>query len=62
MLKMKLNYHDQSDWVWSVMKTSEDNDMIEHICLVYTEIEIELSRIILPGAICDENQKGHWRD
>ena len=56
--KTKLSCHDQSDRVRYVMKTSKDNDIIEHIGLVYTETETGLSRIIWSGAVCDENQKG----
>ena len=44
--KTKLNCHDQSDRVRYMMKTSKDNDVTEHIGLVYTKTEIELSRII----------------
>ena len=53
--KTKLNCHDQSDRVRYMMKTSKDNDVTEHIGLVYTKTEIELSRIIWSGVVCDEN-------
>ena len=41
--KNNLRCHDQSDGVESVTKTKQDNDMINHIDLVYVETEIELS-------------------
>ena len=44
--RMKLNCHDQSNWVQSVMKSSKDNNMTECIGLIYTKIENELSGII----------------
>ena len=47
---MKLSCHDQSD-----------NNVIDHIGLVYIEIETELSRAIWLGAVYDENQiKQRW--
>ena len=52
---MKLSCHNQSDQVQSVMKSSKDNNMIEHIGLIY--IEIELLGIIWSGAVYDENLK-----
>ena len=39
---MKLRYHDQSNRVQSMMKTRKDNDDIDHISVVYTEIETKL--------------------
>ena len=37
-------------------KSREDNDRNDRIGLVYIKIEIELSRPMWLGAICDENQ------
>lgn len=37
---MKLSCHDQSEQVQSMMKSSKDNNMIEHIGLIYIEIEL----------------------
>ena len=62
MLKMKLRYRDWSDCVRFVTKTRDDNDMIDHISLVYAEIETELLWPIWPCAICDEKQTGKWCD
>ena len=59
---MKLSYHDQLDWVWFLMKTRLDNYMTDHIGLVYAKNDIELSRPIGLGAVCDNNQTGQWRD
>ena len=45
------------DWTeQSVMKTIYDNDMTNCIDVFYTEIEIELSRPIEPGAVFYTNQ------
>ena len=41
MMKMKLNSHNRSDMVWSMMKTRKDNDMINHIGAVYAKSEME---------------------
>ena len=38
------------------MKIRQDNDVIDHICLVYVETKTELLGPIYPGAICEENQ------
>ena len=43
-------------------KTKQDNDMTNSIGLVYAKTEIELSRLIWPGAVYDENQTWQWRD
>ena len=37
MLKMKLNFRDWSDCLWSLMKTKQDNDMTDCIGVVYAE-------------------------
>ena len=42
MSKMKLICCSQSNWVQHVMKTRQDNNVIDHIGLVYVEIDIEL--------------------
>ena len=39
-----------------MMKTRQDNNLIDHTGTVYAEIESELSWLIGSGAICDENQ------
>lgn len=36
-------------------ETRSDNDMIDHIGVIYIETEIELSRPIWSGVICNEN-------
>ena len=57
-LKLKLGYCDRLDRVRSIMKTRQDNDMTDHIDLVYTEIETKLSRPIWPRVIYDKNKAG----
>lgn len=53
---MILNYRDLFDRVLSVMKTRQDNDVIDFISVVYVEIEIELLAPIKPGVVCYQNQ------
>ena len=45
-----------SNWVWYITKTKKDNDMNDRTCTVYTENDTELSWLIRPGAVYDENQ------
>lgn len=42
LLKTKLSYHDQSNQVWFVTKTKQDNDMADRVGLVYIETETKL--------------------
>ena len=46
----------------SMIKTSQDNIVTDHIGLVYVETKIELLGPIWRGAICDENQRRQWRN
>ena len=59
--KLKLNYRDLFDQE-SVMKTTQDNKMIDRIGTVYVENETELPYLIGPGVIYDKNQTTQWRD
>lgn len=43
-------------------KTKQENDMADHIGLVYVEIETQLSIPMWLGAIYDENQTGKRLD
>lgn len=43
MSKSKMNCQDQSDQVWSMMKTRHDNDVIDCTGTINAENEIELS-------------------
>ena len=43
-------------------KTRQDNNIINRISLVYSDIEIELSGPIWLGAVCDEYQAGQQFD
>ena len=45
-----------------MLKTSQDNDVADHIDLVYTEIETQLLGPIRLGVVCDENQIGQLYD
>ena len=40
-IEKKLNYHNRSDGVWSMTKSRQDNDVIDHTDSVYDEIRIE---------------------
>ena len=60
--KIKINYHDRSNRVWSIAKTRQDNDMIDGIDVVYVKIRIELSWPIIQGAAYHKKQIGEWRD
>lgn len=40
------------------MKTKQDNDITDHIGLVYVEIKTELLGPILLGTVYDENWRG----
>ena len=62
MSKKKLSSRDRSNWVGSVTKTKQVDDMIDRIDLVYTEIKTELQRPIWSGAICEENHIEKWCD
>ena len=42
-LRTILNYRDQSDWVWSMMKTRKDKDMIDHKGAIYTKTKTKQS-------------------
>ena len=41
--------------MWYVIKTKQDNDMVDRIGLAYTETEIKLLGPIESGAVCYEN-------
>ena len=60
--KMKLSCRDQSDRVWFVMKTRQDNDVTNRIGLVYVKTKPQFSGPIWSGAVYDENQIRQWRD
>ena len=53
--KMKLRRHDQSDRVLFMTKTKQDNNVTDHIGLVYTKNNTELLGPIGPGTVYDEN-------
>ena len=45
-----------------MMKTTQDNEVIDCIGVVFTEIETKLLRPIEPSVVCDENQIGQRHD
>ena len=59
---MKLNYYDQSDGVQSMMKTRHDNDVIDHIGAIYTEIGTELWWSIIQDVVNHEKETGQRCD
>ena len=62
MLKMKLSYYDQSDWVSSMIKIKLDNNVIACTGVVYTKNDTKLLWPIGSSANCDENQIRQLRD
>lgn len=54
---MKLSCHNQLDWVWFVIKTRQDKDMIDYIGLVYAKNDTELSGPIRPSMVSDETTR-----
>ena len=58
MSKTKLSCLDQSDLVQSMTKTKQDNDVTNHINVIYAENETKLLWSIGPGAVDDENRIG----
>ena len=44
------------------MKTKDNNDVIDHIDVVYAENKTEPLWLIGLGVISDENKIGQWRD
>ena len=55
MPKMILNFYDQSNWVFTLMKTRQDNYVTDRKDAVYAKNEIELLWLIESGTIYDEN-------
>ena len=52
---MKLRFREWSDQVQYVIKTIQDNFVIDCIGLVYAETKTELSKPIEQGVVCYEN-------
>ena len=50
-----MTYHDRLDRMESMMKTREDNDVIDHIGVVYIKNDTKLLWPIRLGANYDEN-------
>ena len=60
--KTKLSYRDRLDRVSFVMKTKQENDVIDRIGAVYAKNDNELLSSIKSGADSDENQRGKQCD
>ena len=58
MPKTKLSFLDLLDWVRFVIKTIQENNVINHTSLVYIETKTELLRPIKLGMVCYKNQIG----
>lgn len=56
MLKTKLSYRDQSDWVWFMTKTKQGNNVIDSIGMVYDKNITKLSRPIRLGMAYDKTK------
>ena len=54
MPKPKMNYRNLSNQVQYVMKTRQDNNMIDHVDTVYAEKDTKLSWHVGLGADYDE--------
>lgn len=62
MTKTKLSYYDQSDRVQYIMKTKQNNDITDRTGTIYAKNDTELSWLIEPGVVYDENQIGQQHD
>ena len=60
--KKKLSSCDQSNRDRSMTKTKQNNEVTDHISLVYAEIDIELLGPIWSSTIYDKNWTGQWLD
>ena len=54
--KTRLSYRHQLDLLQSITKTKWDNDVTNHIDVVYDENEIELLSLIRPSEVYGKNQ------
>lgn len=57
MSKLKLNCQDLFDQVRPVMKTMQDNKMIDHTGAIYIEYDNKLSWPVGLGVECDESRQ-----
>ena len=56
MPKSKLSFRDLMNWVWFVMKTRQDSNMINCTGAAYTENETKLLQPIRSGVTYAENE------
>lgn len=61
-VETKIELLDLSDLVRSVMKTNQDNKVVDNISAIYTENETKLPWLIGSSMIYDENQIKQHRD
>ena len=52
-VEKKLSYHDRLNWVWSITKTRQDNDMINSTSATYIGNEAKLSWSIRLSVVYD---------
>lgn len=60
--KLELNCDDRLDKMRSIMETKQDNNVIDHIGVVYAEKGIQLSWLIREDAIFHKKKRGQWRN
>ena len=61
-LKSELNCDDQLNWMWSITKITQDNDVTNSTNVISVEYDIELSRPIEYCVVYDDDEKGQQRD
>ena len=50
------------DRVWFMMKTRQENNVLDCISLAYAKTETKLPKPINSTTVCDENQTRQWCD
>ena len=62
MSKLGLNCYDQSDNIWSIMKSKKDNNVADWKSSIFVEYGTKLSRSIRQCVVYDEDKIGPWHD
>lgn len=60
--KSELHYHDRLDKMWFILKSRQDNDVIDRIGITFVKCTTELSRPIRQDTIHLEKKTRQWRD
>ena len=60
--KLELNYHDRSNKMLSIMKSRNDNYVIDRIGMIFVKYFTDMLRPIRKCAVYDEDEAGQWRD